>query len=159
MAFALIPDHGSSAARSPAVIVVPRRAISYNARGKVRFQSGLAADALAVVAAPFTSSPLYAKVVYFHRGRSTLDADNLSKPVLDALKGVVYTDDSQIVLRVAAKVALEVDTYEIRATAAIMTEYQQLIGLLATEEYVLYIEVGDLDAVRLSVGALHGGPL
>lgn len=45
---------------------------------------------------------LYAVVYFFHHGISLYempDADNLSKPVLDALKGVAYADDRQVLVR------------------------------------------------------------
>ena len=34
-------------------------------------------------------------ITYFHEG-SPLDVDNIPKPILDALKGLVYADDSQV---------------------------------------------------------------
>lgn len=34
-------------------------------------------------------------ITYFHRGNS-LDVDNIPKPILDAMKGLVYVDDNQV---------------------------------------------------------------
>ena len=34
-------------------------------------------------------------ITYFFKGAS-LDVDNIPKPILDALKGLVYSDDSQV---------------------------------------------------------------
>ena len=34
-------------------------------------------------------------ITYLHQGRS-LDVDNVPKPILDALKGLVYSDDAQV---------------------------------------------------------------
>lgn len=42
---------------------------------------------------------LYGQVFFFTSEGTDLDADNISKPVWDALKGVVYEDDKQIVMR------------------------------------------------------------
>src|SRR5688572_7861322 len=42
---------------------------------------------------------LYGIVYYFHNRPHQLDADNLSKPVLDSLTGYLYDDDRRIKLR------------------------------------------------------------
>ena len=34
-------------------------------------------------------------ITYFYKGTS-MDVDNLPKPILDALKGLVYSDDGQV---------------------------------------------------------------
>ncbi len=34
-------------------------------------------------------------ITYFHEGNS-LDVDNIPKPILDALKDLVYSDDTQV---------------------------------------------------------------
>ena len=34
-------------------------------------------------------------ITYFHEGNS-LDVDNIPKPILDALKDLVYSDDAQV---------------------------------------------------------------
>lgn len=42
---------------------------------------------------------LYGQVVFFTSEGTDLDADNISKPVWDALEGLVYDNDKQIVMR------------------------------------------------------------
>ena len=42
---------------------------------------------------------LYGQVCFFTSEGTDLDADNISKPVWDALEGIVYENDKQIVLR------------------------------------------------------------
>ena len=44
--------------------------------------------------APFTGEVMVT-ITYFFDGAS-LDVDNVPKPILDALKGLVYSDDSQV---------------------------------------------------------------
>ena len=45
---------------------------------------------------PTDSRPLKAVILYCSNSPSDLDADNIAKPILDALKQVVYEDDRQI---------------------------------------------------------------
>jgi len=47
------------------------------------------------------SNDLYGVVYYFHKTHNQLDADNLSKPIWDALEGVLYEDHSIIKYRAA----------------------------------------------------------
>ena len=47
---------------------------------------------------------LYGQVYFFTSERTDLDADNISKPIWDALVGVVYDDDKQIVSRTSTVV-------------------------------------------------------
>lgn len=42
---------------------------------------------------------LYGQVCFFTSEGTDLDADNISKPVWDALEGLVYDNDKQIVMR------------------------------------------------------------
>src|SRR5215204_1542088 len=52
---------------------------------------------------------LYAVIYYFHRRRSDQDADNISKPILDALEGLAYEDDRIVRFRQAAMFDLTTD--------------------------------------------------
>lgn len=139
---------------SPTIIITPRKALSQNARGKSKYQDALAEDARKVVVSPLTSTRLYSKVFYFYRGKADGDADNKSKPILDALRGVVYKDDCQVVLRIVAQIALDVDVYEVVQKGIDPGLYQKLIDLIAQETNVLYIEVGELDKFPLSLGVV-----
>lgn len=48
---------------------------------------------------PAVSGNLYGFVYYFHRVKTELDADNVSKPIWDALNSVAYADDKIIRFR------------------------------------------------------------
>ncbi len=41
------------------------------------------------------AGPLMVRLTYLYRGTG-VDLDNLAKPILDALKGLVYVDDQQV---------------------------------------------------------------
>lgn len=47
-------------------------------------------------------------ITYFYEG-SALDVDNIPKPILDALKGLVYLDDEQVTDVLCRKRDLNVD--------------------------------------------------
>ncbi len=47
---------------------------------------------------------LYGQVCFFTSDGTNLDADNISKPVWDALVGIIYDDDKQIVSRTSTVV-------------------------------------------------------
>jgi len=137
---------------SPVIIVTPKKPLSYNSQRKLRYQAFLANEAGASITTPMTGQ-LYSKAYYFYRGKSDIDADNLSKPILDAFKGVVFRDDAQVVLRVAAKISVETDTFELIQDGMPPALYQSLVDLIAVQQHILYIEVGALDGFRLNLGS------
>jgi hypothetical protein len=45
---------------------------------------------------PLSGEPLAVRITYFFWGATDLDVDNIAKPILDALKSIVYNDDRQV---------------------------------------------------------------
>jgi hypothetical protein len=43
-----------------------------------------------------TNQDLAVLIIYFHRGETYLDVDNIAKSLLDGLKGVLFQDDRQV---------------------------------------------------------------
>jgi hypothetical protein len=90
--------------------------------------------------------PLYGIVYYFHNKPNQLDADNLSKPIWDALKGLVYDDDLIIQLRHAGVIDLSrtdmtlFDLSKMPDKVAI-----DFIGMIGSKSNILYVEFGKLD--------------
>ena len=74
--------------------------------------------------------------------------------MVDALKWIVYSDDSQVVLRTAAEIEIDVDDYELVSEEGDLVQYQKLAGFLAEEGDILYIEVGEISGIRLFVGGM-----
>lgn len=68
---------------------------------------------------PNGSSPVSQEVaisiVYYYEG-DTPDVDNVIKPIQDALKGVVYVDDAQVVKAESAKVHID-GSFQIRGAS------------------------------------------
>jgi hypothetical protein len=44
---------------------------------------------------PPITTPVWVRITYFYEG-AALDVDNMVKPILDAIGGVVYVDDNQV---------------------------------------------------------------
>lgn len=95
---------------------------------------------------------LYARVYYFHKGPRQIDADNLSKPVLDALSEVVYEDDSLVLDRQAVKVNLrEADGYSLSDDLPTVW-YEKLISSIDRYNDFLLIEIGELQKISVVFG-------
>ncbi len=71
---------------------------------------------------PNGSSPVSHEVaisiVYYYEGE-TPDVDNVIKPIQDALKGVVYLDDAQVVKAESAKARID-GSFQIRGASEIL---------------------------------------
>ena len=142
--------------RQLAIIVESIEPLSYNAKKRHRYAERIIGAAARWQCPLLAGGRLYCKVLYFHQGRRGIDADNLSKPVVDALKGCIYGDDAQIALRIAAKVDLAHDAYTVVGGAGLpqYLELQAMIADPAAEKDILYVEVGDLARVDLRLGVL-----
>lgn len=69
------------------------------------------------------------------------DADNISKPIVDALRGHAYGDDKQVVFRFAAclnmRTNFQIDLSNVRGDLA-----EDISGAILKGEPVIYVEVG-----------------
>lgn len=119
---------------------------SVNARNTDKFQEHIR-EAYHIYCIPgeLIDAPLYGVVYYFHSRHNQLDADNLSKPVWDALEGVVYEDDLIIKLRHAGIVDLrgtDINLFDLsRMPDTIAADFIAMIG---SKDYILYVEFGQL---------------
>jgi len=71
---------------------------------------------------PTIDSNLRSRIVYLHHnlpGNESPDVDNLSKPIVDAFNGVIYSDDKQIKSRSA-------DEYELDELKFITVDYSSM---------------------------------
>lgn len=101
----------------------------------------------------------YGIVYYFHRQdaheqETTLDADNLSKPIWDALRGAAFTDDRYLKLRLAG--IIDRDDRELSGIdlSAVPDELlDQLLRAFNNDvKHVLYIEFGPLEKQMFKFG-------
>lgn len=85
--------------RSPRYrIWVPGIPASGTKRAKAlsRYRQSIASTAAALVQTPLRSQRLDLEIWFVSRGISRADVDNVLKPILDSLKGIVYLDDRQV---------------------------------------------------------------
>lgn len=132
------------------VMIAKVRPLSYNARHKIPYHARLREEALkqGVVS---QSGSLYANIYYLHRGNRDTDADNICKPILDALCGLAYIDDRQVARRCATKVDLNSGT-TISLDAVPPDILRPLLDAIADKEAadILIVEIGTL-GVNVSI--------
>lgn len=82
-------------------IVVKGRPASVNASGSTKslWKTKVAEAASHIFSEPLEDTDLGIEITFFCNGRPDFDTDNMSKPICDCLKGVVYQDDSQLIER------------------------------------------------------------
>ena len=93
---------------------------------------------------------LYGQVYFFTSEGTDLDADNISKPVWDALKGEVYDDDKQIVSRASTVVYTKRhDSISIDGTTDMAADLLQV--LTRKNVKCLYIECGRFNETMIQI--------
>jgi hypothetical protein len=96
--------------------------------------------------ATLLNQSLYGFVYYFHRHKTQLDADNVSKPVWDALKNAAYQDDKIICFRSSGLFNLQSEGIEVLDLSA-MPDYvlEDFLIMIENEDHLLYVEFGKFD--------------
>lgn len=98
--------------------------------------------------------PIYSKIVYIHKRKTDIDVDNLSKPFVDAFKGIIYTDDNIINHRVSSKISLK-DSGSCQICLDILPDKvaERLDEYLSNEEdNIVYYEIGEFSNDLVSIG-------
>ena len=97
---------------------------------------------------------LYGIVYHFFKRDIGLDADNLSKPVWDCLRSVLFDDDKRVKLRIAGSFDLTNDDLSFISSSGLSGKLiAELLVALETEDHLLYIECGTFsaDLIRLNL--------
>lgn len=132
---------------------------SYNAdnRKKVRYTERLQEQARQIIQRypeiSLFQDALYIYIYYFHRVKSEVDVDNMSKPILDGLRRIVYTDDSQVIKRTAMKIDLSA-SYTLSNENIPDYIYEELLASINNDEkkHILFIEVGKMLDTEIRIG-------
>jgi Holliday junction resolvase RusA-like endonuclease len=139
------------------VLILARKPVSFNSGAKEKYKQAFGDEARARWGTKSLTGDLYARIVWFHRetrrGQDG-DADNISKPILDALCGIAYADDGQILKRLVHKVdALgEYNISKERGDPRDVAELERLLG--ARTPHIIYFEVGRLESKSISFGPI-----
>ena len=92
--------------------------------------------------------PLTAKVFYIHKLNDKKDADNISKPMWDALNNRAYVDDRQVKYLETLKIHLSTnDLHELDVSKMDDDDFDELIDFLGdpTKQRFIYIEISELE--------------
>ena len=84
---------------------------------------------------PHVTGPLMVTITYFFDS-TPFDVDNIPKPILDALKGMVFADDSQVFDLVCRK-------RDLNGSLQIQNPSPELIEYLSESKEVLHISVAN----------------
>jgi crossover junction endodeoxyribonuclease RusA len=105
-------------------------------------QAWMAKIATAAAAAcdlAFITNDLKIEIVFFYNTLPDFDTDNISKPICDALNGLVYRDDHQLCKRTSSRKDIN-GSYRIRGAAPALA-----LAIAEGDDFV-YIEVDQLTA-------------
>lgn len=132
--------------------------LSYNSRNKAVYQNLIRAAFLrkyrGAVPCFSTADELYARVYFFTSDGVNVDADNISKPIWDAVNGMVYIDDRKIVMRTAAVIDVKSHPFSTIDTSSMSGAVAADLIQNLTEPNVrcLYIECGKFRESMIKIG-------
>ena len=105
---------------------------------------------------PINNKTLKAHVVCIHQldPSHTPDADNLSKPFIDAFCGIIYNDDRQVIRRTADILRLnDFDFMTVDATDMPIEIYDDFETFYSNRERsILFFEVGEFLSSQIKIG-------
>ena len=137
--------------------VVP---LSYNSKKKDVYQKKIRSAFLRKFKGNVPKFPtgieLYAKAFFFTSDGVNVDTDNISKPIWDALNGLLYDDDCNIVLRMASVIDVErhpittIDATTIDGDVAV----ELMQGLTDKNVKCLYLECSQFYDTMVKIGEI-----
>lgn len=125
--------------------ILKRRPYSYNKSSEAKKESFREAVKNEYPNLAPLDGDLYGKVYWFcnvslsDQGKQS-DADNISKPVWDGLKGLAFHDDQQVKLRIAGRIDGLEGIEGLDFTNLDVSFQMELRNAIASEKHVLYVE-------------------
>lgn len=126
------------------VLVYDGKPASYNSSHKAAFQKRVASCFDRFYKGCLKQDRLYATVYHFYREERNLDADNISKPLWDALSSKAFIDDYQIKIRCAASIDLSKEIVVLDDSLIPKDVLYELSDSMNSNDHTLYIELGEL---------------
>jgi len=140
---------------SPFFMVVARKPMSANKGTNKKYKDDLRARASECHRGkPVLSGPLYVRINWFHRERAETDVDNITKMIIDALKGVVFSDDFQIIRFIASRIDAGGD-YDLGIGNVPQDALGELQSMLGNAPHILTVEVGEVISRYVRFGPLE----
>jgi hypothetical protein len=136
-------------------ILLPRTPRSLGAERQQGYRQALRDGARAhYTHEPSDAESLYVRIVWFSRKKGGPDTDNIVKPILDELDGIVYRTDAQIKQCLATRIDLT-KPYAISDRNVPDDLYQSLADLInSSHGDILLIEVGELTSQEVVFGEI-----
>lgn len=135
------------------------RPLSYNAKRKGPYQRKLVEEYEKKFKDLYPEVPLSGdlaiRIIYIHKDKKeNFDVDNLSKPLVDAFRGILYDDDNLIIHRECTKIHVD-DKDKININyAGISTDVaQQLNEYFENDEsHIIYFEIDEFRYNDIKIG-------
>lgn len=93
------------------------------------------------------NDPLYGIIYYFRKSERGMDADNVSKPLWDALEDVCYIDDKRIRLRLAGVITQDFNNnYPIPTTNLNQQEINKIISFFndPMQKHMIFVTIDNV---------------
>jgi hypothetical protein len=125
-----------------------------------KYESRLTVEASARYQGSLLSGRFFVRVLWFHRVsllQDDPDTDNISKPIVDALQGIVYANDKMVVKRLAQRVDMTggLGSITLKDKGAPPGALDDLLDLLGgSDPHIVYVEVGLMGAEEVSLGII-----
>ncbi|MGF7218908.1 hypothetical protein GGR92_005087 [Spirosoma lacussanchae] len=101
---------------------------------------------------------LYRLVYHFFQTDIGIDADNLSKPIWDCLRGILFDDDKRVKMRIAGSLNVGGSDLTVINSSGLSGEITaSLLDALDTEEHILYVECGTFTADMIQLNLERDG--
>jgi crossover junction endodeoxyribonuclease RusA len=141
--------------RAPFVLILDERPLSQQARFKSQYQQRVQIAAKkAFDGQPVFPGDVYVRITYCQSGPPRQDIDNIIKPLLDALKGVIFADDVFVRQCTAERIFLD-RSFTISDRFRSDEGFRDLSELLDQGVAdILFIEVGTAPAQHMTFGPL-----
>ena len=142
--------------REPFVLVLAERPLSQQAKFRSRYQQRVAEAAAARFKGQLQfAGDIYFRITYCQPWPPRQDIDNIIKPLIDALKGVLFPDDAAVRQCAVERILLD-RSFTISDRFRTAEAYNNLAELLAQGvPDILYVEVGTAPEQQMTFGPLR----
>lgn len=146
----------------PVYFVTNSKPASYNSANKTKYEGQLRSEfddkySSCYSGLPTSETNLKARIIYIHRLLSNIpDVDNLSKPIIDAFRSVIYKDDCLFAQRTANIIRYnDFDLTMVDATdlpQPVLDDFVDFVN--KKEQHIVFFGVGNMNLSDIKIGQL-----